>query len=189
MWGSRGGLGHALTLPDSPAPSKSIFISFLAIMRSFLSWLSISSFPTVAQGEIECKEMEKKETDWLWPRYRRRRTERNPFRKSVTELCELLSKKQKSGRPRRGGRRWNWGALGRRWEAAGRAAGWWRGEGGREGDGTVGKKGENPFEGGGGGLGISTVTSLVQKRTLQNEYKQTANNHFRIGKPRDKVRP
>ena len=42
---------------------------------------------------------------------------------------------------------------------------------------------------GGGGLGISVVTRLVQKRTLQNEYKQTVNNHFRFGKPRDKVRP
>ena len=42
-----------LALPDSPAPSKSILISFLAIMRSFLSWLSISSFPAMAHGKGE----------------------------------------------------------------------------------------------------------------------------------------
>lgn len=38
------------TLPDSPAPSKSIFISFLAIIRSRLSWFSISSFPRGMSG-------------------------------------------------------------------------------------------------------------------------------------------
>jgi hypothetical protein len=36
-------------LPDSPAPSRSIFISFLAIILSRLSWLSISSLPRKSQ--------------------------------------------------------------------------------------------------------------------------------------------
>jgi len=33
------------TLPDSPAPSNSILISFFAIIRSRFSWLSIASLP------------------------------------------------------------------------------------------------------------------------------------------------
>lgn len=32
-------------MPDSPAPKSNILISFLANMRSFLSWFSISSLP------------------------------------------------------------------------------------------------------------------------------------------------
>lgn len=38
------------TLPDSPAPSSSILISFLAIWRSRLSWFSIASLPVKGVG-------------------------------------------------------------------------------------------------------------------------------------------
>lgn len=38
------------TLPDSPAPSSSILISFLAISRSRFSWFSISSLPAPASA-------------------------------------------------------------------------------------------------------------------------------------------
>jgi hypothetical protein len=40
------------TFPDSPAPRSNILISFLANMRSLLSWLSISSLPVNHQGRV-----------------------------------------------------------------------------------------------------------------------------------------
>lgn len=42
------------TFPDSPAPRSNILISFLAVMRSFLSWFSISSLPTPKTGHSFC---------------------------------------------------------------------------------------------------------------------------------------
>lgn len=40
------------TLPDSPAPSNSILISFFAIIRSRFSWLSISSLPAQRRQSV-----------------------------------------------------------------------------------------------------------------------------------------
>lgn len=54
-----------ITLPDSPAPSRSILISFLAIIRSFLSWLSISSFPAIARANIRMDVCRKKSREGL----------------------------------------------------------------------------------------------------------------------------
>lgn len=41
-----------LTLPDSPAPSNNILISFLASILSRLSWFSISSLPVEGVGSL-----------------------------------------------------------------------------------------------------------------------------------------
>jgi len=39
------------TFPDSPAPNNNILISFLAIIRSLLSWFSISSLPRMRKKQ------------------------------------------------------------------------------------------------------------------------------------------
>ena len=128
--GLSGKLRDVLTLPDSPAPSKSILISFLAMMRSFLSWLSISSFPAIVQK------------GWILV-FAGRKWGKNqlalasvstvedctqPISKGITELWELLRRKQKNGGPRRTGRRrvWMWRGEGRPRTRGGREDGWSR---------------------------------------------------------------
>ena len=76
------------TLPDSPAPRSSILISFLAIMRSRLSWFSISSLPAGEGLERRSGEGEgiggggdvDVDTHGPWPRRRCRKTGRSPLR-------------------------------------------------------------------------------------------------------------
>ena len=58
---------------------------------------------------------------------------------------------------------------------------------GREGSGTDEKKGENLLKGW-GWVRDKCSDQTCPKAYIANEYKQSANNHFRFGKPHDKVR-
>ena len=75
------------TFPDSPAPSKSIFISFLAIIRSRLSWFSISSLPIKWVINIRWIESARRDgTHGPWPPRRWQWTGHNPWRKEGDDV-------------------------------------------------------------------------------------------------------
>ena len=114
-------------------------------MRSFLSWLSISSFPLVAQNEIECRDGERKELTGFSLAIDGGRLNATHFEKML-QSCVKYKARNKGVGGRAGGQTGKLGDV-----EAGAASG---GEGcrpragkGREGNGTVEEKGKNLLKG------------------------------------------